>query len=199
MNLALFDFDGTLTTEDTFTKFIEIYTPRSKYFFGLFKLFPWILGYKMNLVRGTNIRQKIVKTAFSGMSQQVLEDYGDEFSKCYLDTVLRKDSFKVFKAHIEKGDKVVIVSASLDLYLRSWCKKHDVELICAEIEFDDGFCTGNYLKGDCSGPSKASKVKQSFDLSKFDEISAYGDTKEDRELLSLANYQFMKGKLVSKT
>lgn len=35
MNLALFDFDGTITSEDTYTKFIFYSTPKVRMGIGL--------------------------------------------------------------------------------------------------------------------------------------------------------------------
>ncbi len=46
--------------------------------------------------------------------------------------------------HQARGDTVVVVSASLDVYLRPWCQQHNLELLCSEVEFQNGAATGKY-------------------------------------------------------
>ncbi|OIQ20607.1 MAG: hypothetical protein BM556_01330 [Bacteriovorax sp. MedPE-SWde] len=190
MNLALFDFDGTITTEDTFTKFIFSVLDKKSLLLGRVKLFPYLIGYKVGIVKGTTIRQKIVKVGLAGRSFKDLSIQARDFSVNYIDTVIRENAKTRIKEHLKNGDKVIIVSASLDIYLKDWCSRNGLELICAELEVRDGLLTGKYLRGDCSGKAKADKVNDYCDLSQFNKIYAYGDTLEDRELLDLADKKF---------
>ncbi len=190
MNLALFDFDGTITTEDTFTKFIFSVLDKKSLLLGRIKLLPYIVGYKVGIIKGTTIRQKIVKVGLAGRSYKDLSTKAKDFSVSYIDTVIRDNAKTRIKEHLDNGDKVIIVSASLDIYLKDWCSRNGLELICAELEVEEGLLTGNYLFGDCSGKAKADKVKDYCDLSQFNEVYAYGDTLEDRELLDLADKKF---------
>jgi len=56
MNLALFDFDGTITFEDTFVPFLHFATSRSRIALGTVALSPMILAYKAGLLTGTRMR-----------------------------------------------------------------------------------------------------------------------------------------------
>lgn len=47
--------------------------------------------------------------------------------------------------------------------------------------------TGRYLGAQCMGEEKARRVRERVDLSAYPLVYAYGDTKEDRELLELAH------------
>lgn len=97
------------------------------------------------------------------------------------------------KAHQKNGDRVIVVSASLSTYLVHWSSNMGVELICSELEEKDGKFTGTYVNGDCSGKRKVVNIKKHVDLSSFENIIAYGDTKEDLEMLALANIKFYRG------
>lgn len=191
MKLALFDFDGTVTREDTFTAFVKFATPPLRLKVGYIALIPKILGYKLGFVKGTNIRQSIVYLAFKGLRKDYLEDKAKSFFESYMNTVLRPNAIEKLKWHKENGDRIVLVSASLDIYLKHWCRDNEIELICSEVDFDGEFCTGKYKSSDCSGLYKAEKVKDILDLKEFDEIYAYGDTSEDKELLDLADHKYL--------
>lgn len=96
--------------------------------------------------------------------------------------------------HKSQGDTVVVVSASLDLYLKPWCEQNGLELLCSEVAFSGGKATGKYKKGDCSARLKKTKIIDNYDLSSYNVIYAYGDTKEDLDMLSLASKKFYQWK-----
>ena len=92
--------------------------------------------------------------------------------------------------HKANGDTVVVVSASLELYVQPWCDSMGLPYIATELEERQGRLTGRMLGGECTGPEKAVRVRRRYDLQQFREIYAYGDTDEDSELLALANRRF---------
>lgn len=107
-----------------------------------------------------------------------------------LPAVVRGEALERIEWHQRQGDTVVVVSASLDAYLNSWCAAVGVDLICTELEECEGKLTGRYRAGDCSGPAKARRILARYDLSRYAVIYAYGDTNDDREMLELAHRKF---------
>ena len=91
-----------------------------------------------------------------------------------------------------RGDRVVVVSASLEVYLEPWCRKLDLDVVCTRLETCNGHLTGRYLLGDCCGAAKAVRVRERYALSEYDSVWAYGDTEEDRHLLQLAGRKFFR-------
>lgn len=65
-----------------------------------------------------------------------------------------------------------------------------MELICTELESKDGVLTGRYRHGDCTGGEKLRRVRERYDIQKFPVVYAYGDTKEDLEMMSIAHKKF---------
>lgn len=63
-------------------------------------------------------------------------------------------------------------------------------MICSEIEENHGILTGLYKHQDCSGIIKKNRILEKYDLSDFEEVYVYGDTIEDREMLSLGTKRF---------
>lgn len=194
MKLALFDFDGTITTQDTYTKFVLSNTSISRLIFGGFFLAPLILLNKLGLLPSPILRPLVSKLAFKGVKVDDLTPKAEAYAYKYLPTVLRPTMLAKIQKHKESGDRVVVVSASISPYLKVWCKQLDIELICSELEEKDGYFTGSYINGDCSGERKVINVKKVMDLNSFEQIIAYGDTKEDNAMLKLAHISYFQGK-----
>ncbi|MCL1065411.1 HAD-IB family hydrolase [Shewanella olleyana] len=186
MNIALFDFDGTITEIDTYTPFIHFSVPKWRIIICYPFLLPLILLYKRKLMGGSTIRTIISRLGFYRRKQSEVFIQGQKYAAT-LNAVIKPEAKKRLEWHKQQGDLIVVVSASLDAYLIPWCTEHNVELICAQLESRDGLLTGRYINGDCSAHEKAHRVKQRYRLSSFDKVYAYGDTEEDSQLLALAD------------
>jgi len=128
-NLALFDFDGTITSQDTFTPFIFHAVLPGRMAVGKVVLSPLILGYRLRLVSASRMRESIVRFGFRGRRAAEIEAAGLEYSRNRLGGVVRANALERIRWHQAHGDCVVVVSASLDVYLSDWCRDIGVELI----------------------------------------------------------------------
>ena len=95
-----------------------------------------------------------------GVSEKQLGASAELFVSEYLPSVVRSDMLQEIAKHKENGDHVVIVSASVSPYLKIWCRNHEVDLICSELEVRNGRLTGAYLNGDCSNERKVERIKE---------------------------------------
>ena len=107
---------------------------------------------------------------------------------------MRKEMDHLLEWHRERGDTVVVVSASIDLWLRDWCRSRGIGLIATELEVKEGRITGRFLTRNCSGKEKVKRIEKELDLSRFDHIYAYGDSPADRAMLSIAHEAYYRGK-----
>jgi len=190
MDLALFDFDGTITHQDTFTPFIFYAASKNRVRLGKLVLLPLLIKYKLGWSLGGDIREKVFRFALKGVATEIAKSKAFEFAEVTIPQYIRSEALDRIDWHQQRGDRVVIVSASLNLYLQPWCRELGVDLICTEVESANGILTGNYLGGDCSSLEKAIRVKQRYQLEDYDNIYAYGDTPEDNELLAMTNKRF---------
>jgi len=197
MNLALFDFDGTITTRDTFLEFIRFALSPYRWLLGNAVLTPWIVAYRLGLISAPQIRPTISRVAFCGMREQELRRLGEAFAKEKLPTWLREETKRRIAWHKQRGDVMVVVSASLDVYLSAWCRDNGFAVLCTHLEAKGGRITGRYRGGDCSGSVKKQRVLGNYDISQYRKIYAYGDTVEDRELLELADHRFFRGREIT--
>lgn len=190
MNLALFDFDGTITHTDSFTKFVLYAADKQRIRRGKLLLLPEAIAYKARLTSGKRIRHKVFNFAFKNTIETEIKMKALEFSQNIIPSLIRPQAMDRINWHKERGDEIRVVSASLDLYLEPWCKQHNIALSCNEVEAISGSITGNFIGRDCSADEKRRRVENAYNLSDYTNIYAYGDTFEDKELLKLAHYPF---------
>lgn len=190
MNLALFDFDGTITTREMFADFIRFAASPTRRALGTVVLAPLVAGYRLGIVPANTLRAAVVRFALSGVSTADAHRAGKRFSDTVLSAVIRPNALERIQWHQSQGDTVVVVSGALDIYLRYWCDQHGIGLICSELEIADGALTGRYQGQQCVRAEKARRVREQFNLGQFPIVYAYGDTREDLDLLSVANKKF---------
>jgi len=196
MALALFDFDGTVTSADSFTPFVYFAASWLRIIAGSVVLSPLIIGYKLGLVSTPRIRAAVAYVCFRGRKESEVNDLGRQYAQ-RLDRILRPEAIERIHWHLAQGHRVVIVSASLAPYLRCWCEALGLDLICTELEAHAGTLTGRYRDADCTGAEKARRVAARYLLSSYSDVYAYGDTHEDLALLRLATKAHFRGQQVT--
>jgi len=192
MDLALFDFDGTITIKGTYPGFVSFAVrPRRKLVGGIV-LSPLIVGYRSRLVSDRVIRKAISRVGFWGEEPDRLRRFGERYAEEVLPGLIRPLALERIAWHKARGDRVAIVSASLDVYLGPWCRTLGVDVICTQLEARDGRLTGRYLRGDCCGEEKARRIRERYALADYATVHAYGDTEEDRQMLEMANRKYFR-------
>lgn len=196
MDLALIDFDHTVTTCDTYSRFLRsVATPR-QLAHARWKVGPWLAGYRAGLVSAAALRTRVTRMAFAGREAAEIEAAARRFADEILPGLLRTPMMERIAWHRQRGDTLVLVSGSLDLYLRPWCQRHGLELLCNRLETVDGRLTGRYLGGD-RGAHKAADIRAHYELSRYARVHAYGDSREDRPMLALAHERWYRGKRIA--
>lgn len=187
MKLTLFDFDGTITTDDSLLKFIRFVVGDTKFIIGLIALSPTLTLYKLKLIPNYKAKQKMLSYFFKGCSEEYFRKVANEYSLNHIDKILRPKAMEKIQWHKEQGHKAVVVSASIDCWLRPWCERNDLELIATQLEIKDSVVTGNLLTKNCYGVEKVNRIKKLYNLDDFEYIYAYGDSSGDKEMLDLAH------------
>ena len=192
MNLALFDFDGTITSKDSFLPFLRSVVSPWRARIGTVLLLPVIIGYKLGLVSASATRSAIAAFALRRKKDSDIRAAGSDFARDVLPGTIRRKALERIIWHKDQGDTVVVVSAALDAYLVPWCSAMGLDLICTELEVSDGALTGHYKGRDCVGPEKRRRIEEKYRLSDFATVYAYGDTIEDQDMLSIADHKYFR-------
>jgi HAD superfamily hydrolase (TIGR01490 family) len=192
MTLALFDFDGTIVQYDSLLKFIRFVVGDLEFIFGLFILSPMLVVYKLKLIPNDKAKQWMLSYYFKGMHEHKLKKAAKEFSLKKIDTTISPKALKEIKWHKEQGHKIVIVSASMECWLKPWCEKYNLEILSTKLEFINNLFTGKFATKNCYGIEKVNRIKENYNLDEYDVIYAYGDSKGDKEMLELAQKKYYK-------
>lgn len=187
LKAAFFDFDGTITTDDSLIKFIRFVEGDVKTLWGMIYLSPMLITYKLKLIPNYKAKQMMLSYFFRGMDEQQFLKVAKEYSLKHIDTILRPQAVEKIAWHKKQGHTVVVVSASIECWLKPWCDRNGLELIATKIEMKDGVVTGKLLSKNCYGIEKANRVQEQYNLSNYNHIYAYGDSRGDKELLGLAD------------
>lgn len=192
-NLALFDFDGILCKKDSFTGFIFYALSKRHIVKQGIKILPWIQAYYLNIYPAHAMRIKLFNAMFKHADANEILDIADEYAyrlMGQLDPTLYQQLLK----HQNNGDDVVLVSASVDIYLEVICQLLKIDLICTETEILEGKFTGHYATPDCSCEQKRLRVLEKYNLAHYQKVFAYGNSEEDLDMLNLADFKYMVGK-----
>jgi HAD superfamily hydrolase (TIGR01490 family) len=192
MDLALFDFDGTITTQRTYPDFLRLVASPARTAAAGVALGPMIAGHRLGLVSDVVLRRALSMATFRGQDADRVKALGERYAREVLPFLVRPVAADRIQWHKGRGDRVVVVSASLDAYLRPWCRTADLDVICTVLEARDGRLTGRYVDGDCCGREKARRIRERYAFAEYACVHAYGDTMEDDEMLALADRKHLR-------
>jgi len=187
MDLALFDFDGTITTRETFVDFVRLATSPGRLRIGGALLAPLVVAHKLGFLDVSRLRAAVAWTAFKGVHVETLQRAGEAFARDVVPGLLRHEALQRIAWHRARGDRLVVVSGGFELALAPWCALHGIGLVASRLESRNGVLTGRYHGAQCVSGEKSRRVRAQLDLTTFERIHAYGDTSEDSELLALAH------------
>ena len=185
--LALFDFDGTLTRAETFPAFMRSVVPGARQRAARLRLAPWVAAYRLGLASGTRVRAAVVREGLAGMDAAAFEAAAAEWSARELPALLRPQALQRLRTHRDRGDTVMVVSGNFEALLRPWAAAERVRFAGSRLEAREGRLTGRYDGPQCVLGEKVVRIREQVDPSAFARIHAYGDTPEDRPMLLLAD------------
>lgn len=187
MNLALFDFDGTITYKDSLADFIIYAVGKPRYYVGLIMLSPVLLAWKLKLVSAEYAKSRLIAHFFKGWDEVIFRQLAEQYSLTRIDKIVRLQARDRILWHKKRGDEVVVVSASIVCWLSGWCRQQEIQLIATELEFCQQKLTGKLVGKNCQGQEKVKRICTDYDVHEFERIYAYGDSQGDKEMLALAD------------
>lgn len=192
MKLAIFDFDGTITKRDSLLEFIKFAVGYKRFVLGLLVLSPILFSYKLKIIANDTAKQYLFSWYFKGMKQESFIKIADEYSLYEINKIVRQKALDRIEWHKKEGHTIVVVSASLECWLRPWCEKNGLELIGTKMKIDNDIVVGTFLTKNCYGKEKVHRIKEQYILEEYEYIYAYGDSKGDKDILDIAHEKYYK-------
>ena len=190
--IAFFDFDGTISHQDSMIEFMKKYIGVYSFYKALIVLSPVLLAYKLRMISNHKAKEKLINYLFKGWSFLNFKRIAENYSNNEIYNIVRPSAIERIKLHQKKGHKVVIVSASVENWLEGWCENNNIELIATKLQVLDGKITGKYLTKNCYGQEKVNRIKKLFNIDNYSEIHVYGDSRGDKEMLNIATKKYYK-------
>ena len=183
--IYLIDFDGTVIEGDSIIKF-------SYFSLGILRFLKfWI---SVIILIPFYSRSDLNELFYSNFNEFNLDDFNNLCMDFHIQKLrkLIKKSFNDFMKNMNEDCKVVIVSASISNYLKPWCDEMGFDLISTELEVIDGKLTGRFSTPNCNGKEKVKRINEKHDLSSYDEIHVFGNSKGDFPMLELGTHKYYK-------
>lgn len=190
--LAAFDFDGTLTSHDSFLAFLAWRAGRVGYAFSIAWLAPDLLAWLRHRDRG-RLKAAVVREFLAGATRAQLDADAERFAGQRGRTLLRSDAVRVWRRWQNLGASLVIVTASPEFIVAPMARALGADhLIGTRLAFDSaGRATGALDGLNCRGPEKVRRLREVFG----DDVrlaAAYGDSEGDADMLAIAHEQGMR-------
>jgi phosphatidylglycerophosphatase C len=187
--VAAFDFDGTLSSRDNFLRFVRIVAGRADTARALAAAAPSLLAARRDPSQRDIAKQIVLRRAFSGRREEYVRDLGIRYARVVVAEHMNAAVVERLEGHREAGHEVVIVSASLSLYLDPIAELLGVQTVLATdmAVGPDGRLTGEIAGENVRGPEKARRLDAWLD-DPAAIVHAYGDSAGDNELLARADH-----------
>ena len=199
--IVAFDFDGTLTTKDTLIEFIRYACGTGAFVRGFLRYAHLLVLMKFGLYPNWKAKQKVFAHFFEGMKIEEFDVLCQRFAQDN-QHLLRPKGIETIHQALDKGEEVLIVSASIDNWVRPFFNTKALGLsplategtqepsLCVvgtQIEVKDGLLTGRFLTKNCYGQEKINRILALYPNRSEYYLTAYGDSRGDKELLAFAD------------
>lgn len=190
--LALFDFDGTVSYQDSFLHFLRFSHGNFQLVLGALLLSPLLARYFLGFLNNHDTKERIYQYYFKHWSNEAFTTTCINYAQQALPNIIRPLALEKIQWHQAQGHRVIVVSASIDRYLQPWCEQHNIELISTQLAFNkpthnNTLFTGYFSSRNCYGIEKRERIQQYINIKDYEFIYAYGDTRGDKEMLELAH------------
>ena len=182
--LFAFDFDGTLTTRDTLIAFIRYACGTPRFLLGFLLHAPLLVLMKLRLYSNGKAKQRLFSWFFRGMPIETFDALCQSFASTHRH-LLRPETVRLLQQALSEGSEVLVVSASIDNWVQPFFPT--VTVLGTQIEVIDGRLTGRFLTPNCYGQEKVRRILALHPERSAYRLTAYGDSRGDRELLAFAD------------
>ena len=191
--IVVFDFDGTITTRDTFALFLRYYAGTAMWAVNILILLPVFIAYGIRLIDRNAVKDHVIKRFFKNAPTDHLDQKAEQFAKEVIPGLIRPLAQRALDERKADIESLYICSASIAPYLRVWGKDQGIRHILAtELAQKDGRYTGEIDGWNIWGEGKTRRIDAEFAPVPVKIKEAFGDSRGDKELLHAADVSHFK-------
>lgn len=187
--IAAFDFDGTITQRDTLLGFLTFVAGRRAVTAAMLRHAGGLLRGLRDDVERDASKERVLGAVMGGRSLDDVADAGARYA-ALLPERFRPEVAARVRWHLDEGHEVVLVSASLEYYLRPVAASLGLtDVIGVTMEADaSGRLTGRLARPNVRAEEKAVRLREWWGERPATELWAYGNSSGDEALLALADH-----------
>lgn len=190
--VAVFDFDGTLASGDSLLPFLREVAGRRGFWSGMVVCLPWLVLGRLGWMDRGRAKERVLGHFLGGRTVAEVGVAVDRFVRGRLATMMDPRAMQRLAWHRAMGHRVVIASASPEIYLRPWAAGVGVaDVVGTRLEVGDGQRLTGRLDGlNCRGEEKLRRLDEWLGGTAVEEaMYVYTDNRSDRPLLGLARWR----------
>lgn len=187
--VAFFDFDGTLTTRDSFLAFLK-FTHGYLHYVNFILLSPILVLYKLGVISNSKAKEIVFSFYYKGKSESDFLALSSRFCATVIPTIIRKEAYDKLKWHQKQKHRVIVVTASFEQVLLPWIRQEGIEVIGTKLIVIDQKIAGKIKGKNCYGSEKVIRIKDTINISDKMITYGYGDSRGDKEMISLVAHKF---------
>ena len=197
--IFVFDFDGTITTRDTFALFLRYYAGPFPWLINILRLLPTFSAYKLGKIDRHAVKKAVIRRFFAGKLASDVESRAAQFARDVIPGLIRPAAQERIDDLLTDPncgtESLYICSASIGPYLRSWAGSAGIQItnvMATELEINEDRITGALKGYNVWGENKVRRILDQFPPHSVKIMEAYGDTRGDLEMLHAAEASFFK-------
>jgi len=188
-SVVIFDLDGTLTRRDSYLTYLAGFLLRHPRRLTRILPLPWaVLKFALGRLNNTELKQRFLSAVLAGASQSAVENWTETFADRLIATGLRRDALARLAHYRQRGDRLVLLTASLDLYVHEVGRRLGFDhVLCTKAEWVDGRLSGKLAGPNHHGEEKVRCLLQLKQEYAGTMVIAYADHHSDMSFLRLAD------------
>ena len=197
--VAAFDFDGTLTRGGSVFEFLSLVAGRRQVSAAAASLAPRLLHAAVAGGEAADTaKERLFEQVLAGTTVARAEAVAESFAVDHLARHLRPDVRARFDWHRQRGDRVVIVSASPEVYVAVAGRLLGADgVVATRLASERGVLTGRYDGANCRGEEKVRRLAAWVEGATGADGTrwAYGNSRGDTRMLRAADIGVNVGRL----
>jgi phosphatidylglycerophosphatase C len=189
----VFDLDGTITRIDTLGPFLLACLARRPLRLARLPLaLPALLRFLLNRDRG-ELKGALLHATLGGLPRSWLAVRSAAFVHRLVRRGLYQEALAAIETHQRRGDRLVLMSASTDLYVPEIAASLGFELtLCSRVRWHaDGRLDGRLDSANCRGLEKQRLLQLLIEREQPARVYAYGNSASDVPHLLLAQEGYL--------
>ena len=187
MKVAVFDLDGTITRRDTLWPYLRGWVRRTRRSGFWRRAFAAAARFPLDRDRG-RLKFELIRAAMGGATRAEVVAWTAEFVKGLGAAELCPGALDAIARHRAAGDRLVLLSASVDLYVPDIGRRLAFdETICTGVAWRDGRLDGALVTENRRGAEKRRCVEALRARHPGVPFAAYGNARSDFDHLAVVD------------